>query len=100
MYTFNKELLIKNMKPYVDELFDSLRKEGISIENDERLENIIFTKDKTIFKVAYHCFYRFTGSCKMIKPGKGKNEIEWIDIPDKMHISSVMGSIIRSKFGI
>jgi len=97
-FTFNKESHIKEMTPYVEKLVESLSKQGITFSpTDEHLENVIFKNDKKEIKIAHHCFYRFSGMCKIKKDGE-KNTIILIDVTDDMFINQYMKSMIEFLF--
>lgn len=89
---------IEKMSKPVEKLVLALSAQGISFqEKDGHLENVVFTKGDIEMKIAYHCFYRYSGMCK-IKKEKGKHLVEWVDVTDDMFINSYMKSIIEHNF--
>ena len=89
------------MKPLVEKLITFLKTEGINFSyTDGNLDNIVLTKGDIVKKIAYQCFYRFSGISVFYKDGKKKGEINTIDITDDMFINEYMKVIILLKFKI
>ncbi len=96
--SFNPQEHIKRMTPYVEKLVVYLNSKGISFEPiDGHLENVVLKNDEKIVKITHHCFYRFSGPCK-IYTHKGKNQIEITDMTDDMFINMYMKSLIEFLF--
>jgi len=87
-YEFNKQEHIKKMTPHVKKLVVYLNSIGISFSaTDGELENVVLTRnDGKVIKIAYHCFYRFSGMCK-IRKDIGKNLMTLVDVTDDMFIN-------------
>jgi len=98
MFNFNSQEHIKKMTPYVEKLVVYLNSKGITFEStDGELENVVLTKDDKIIKIAHHCFYRFSGICK-IYTHKAKNQIDMINMTDDIFINMYMKSLIEFLF--
>jgi hypothetical protein len=98
----NSEMISK-MIPYVDDLVKSLQSYGIVfIPTDGELENVIFTNGTKTVKIAHKCFYRFSGMCRIQKDKVGgkHNEVEFVEVTDKIFICTYMGTIIKRLFKI
>ena len=100
---FDENKHIEDCKPYVDKLVSSLKKEGINFCNkDGKLDNVVFTKGDIVHKIAYQCFYRFSGMCVYYKekPGKKKGQImvTTVKITTDMYINEYMKSLILHAF--
>lgn len=65
------------MWSHAKKMVERLQQHGIKFQpKDGHLDNVIFSNDKKEMKIAYHCFYRFSGPCvigKEINKGKQKN---------------------------
>lgn len=106
-FTFDKAEHIRRMTPHVEKLVSYLKTKGITFfPTDGELENVVFKSDKKVVKIAHHCFYRFSGMCKIrkdlpqkkIKNKKEKNYIDLVDVTDDMFINQYMKSMIDFLF--
>ena len=70
-FKFDKDKHIKKMTPHVEKLVENFKKQGICFQStDGLLENVIFKNNKKEVKISHHCFYRFSGMCKLQKESK------------------------------
>ena len=92
---------IADMAPFVDKLVGLLNEvHNISFQTkDGDLENVVFSKEGfNDLKIAYRCFYRISGMCKIMKDTKHKDRVIWVDVTDDMFINNYMCSIILLHF--
>ena len=91
------------MQPSVDKLVKDLEKQGIEFTPiDGHLENVIFTKGEYVHKIAWQCFYRFSGMSAYYQEYKGnkKNQIlvKVVEITDDFFINNFMKELILYHF--
>lgn len=103
---------ISNMQPYVEKLKEHLNVHGISFsEKEGHLENVVFTKGNDMYKIAWDCFYRFSGLVYMQKGSikedkkskekqKNENLVDLVYVTDDMFINMYMRSFIDKHFKI
>lgn len=73
MYEFDRDRHVAKMMPHVEELMKSLVPHGIVFSlYDGNLENVVFKGKEKIVRIAYHCFFRFSGLCYITKRRPGK----------------------------
>lgn len=97
-FVFNSQEHIKKMTPYVEKLVVYLNSKGILFSpSDGELENIVLTKDDKVVKIAYNCFYRFSGISK-VYTHTAKNQVVMSDMTDDMFINNYMRSMIDFLF--
>ena len=94
---------INSMEKPVNRLLAALAKEGIEFcPTDGHLENVIFTKDDTVHKIAWECFYRFSGMSAYYKEYKGGKKgqimVEVIQITDDFFMNDYMKHLILARF--
>lgn len=108
MLKFDKKEHIKRMSLHVKRLVKDLELCGITFSpSDGDLDNVVFTKGDDVFKITHHCFYRFSGICRIPRPSsrskrskKHENEITWVKVTDGMFIRDYMSTIIKAHYKI
>ncbi|HRW21950.1 MAG TPA: hypothetical protein P5509_08255 [Bacteroidales bacterium] len=96
-----EEKHIKQMWPHAKKMVDKLQQHGINFQpKDGHLDNVIFKHENKEMKIAYHCFYRFSGPCVIGKEmNKGKQKIlEFVPLTDELFYSSYWYSYIMYHF--
>lgn len=97
MFNFNPEQQIKKMTPHVDKLVSYFKTKGISFSpTDGELENVVFKYNDKETKIAYHCFYRFSGISRIRKDAG--NKFELVEVTDDMFINTYIKSLVEYIF--
>jgi len=102
-----KAKCITEMDSCVSDLVEYLKEYGIEFySKDGTFENVVFRQDNKICKIAWQCFYRFSGLCCVQsgnvrnKKTKSKNESELMYVTRDMFISVYIRSFLENFFNI
>jgi len=90
---------IESMKPFVEKLILYLEKKGIEFywTDEDGYDNVVLVKGDKMKKIAYSCFYRFSGISSFVDEDEKKNII-FVRVTDDMYINSYQKKIIDMVF--
>lgn len=97
--SFDKQKQIEKMQPSVAKLVSYLKTKGIEFSPDDAdgQENVTFTSNGKVVKMAKHSLYRFSGIAVITKDkGDNSNQSEVIPVTDEMYMNIFMKPIIET----
>ena len=101
---FDEKKQIERMTPYVLKLVDYYKNNGINFQDKEGdLDNVIFSNEDSEMKIAYQCFYRFSGVSviyKNVPDKKGQTKLEAVELTDELFYEIYWKSILNYIFEI
>ena len=94
---FNKEAIIERLQPHAKKLISHYEHKGIILPTDGEFENVIFHNKEKEVKIAWTCFWRFSGICATHKDA-GENQVKVIPLTDDAFMNVYMKAVLDMHF--
>ena len=95
---FNKQETIDRLTPHANKLVAHYEHKGVSfLPKDGDFENVVFFNKVKEVKIAWDCFYRFSGIACTHRD-KGENSVEVIILTDESFMGAYMKGILDMHF--